>query len=78
MDHAQLTPRRLGKEFETFERELPNLAASEGKFVLVLGDKIIGTFGAYLDALAVGYDQCGLKPFLVKKVEAVEHDQLCP
>lgn len=68
----------LEKEFETFRRELPNLLAREGKFVVVFGDKIIGTFIAFEDALAYGFDNCGLKPYLVKRIEALESGQVWP
>jgi hypothetical protein len=65
----------LEKELETFKRELPNLLADEGKFVVVTADCIVGTFVAYEDALAAGYEKCELKPFLVKKIQAVEQAQ---
>ncbi len=68
-------PMSLEKELETFKRELPGLLAQEGKFVLVAGDAVIGTYAAYEDALAAGYEKCGLKPFLVKKIQAVEQVQ---
>ncbi len=65
----------LEKELETLKRELPNLLADEGKYVVVSGDQILGTYAAYEDALMVGYDKCGLKPFLVKKIQSVEQVQ---
>ncbi len=65
----------LEKEIETFSRELPNLLAQEGKFVVVSGDKIIGVYDSYEDALKIAYEKCGLKPFLVKKIQAVEQIQ---
>jgi len=65
----------LEKEIDTYRRELPNLLGSEGKFVVIEGDKIIGTFSSYEDALKIGYEKCGLKPFLVKKIQAVEQVQ---
>jgi hypothetical protein len=68
-------PMALEKEVETLKRELPNLLADEGKYVVVSGDKILGTYSAYEDALKVGYEKCGLKPFLVKKIQSVEQVQ---
>lgn len=65
----------LETELETLKRELPNLLAEEGKYVVVAGDKIIGVYAAYEDALAVGYEKCGLKPFMVKKIQAIEQVQ---
>jgi len=65
----------LEKEIETFNRELPNLLAQEGKFVVVSGDRMIGVYDSYEDALKIAYEKCGLKPFLVKKIQAVEQIQ---
>ena len=65
----------LEKEIETYNRELPNLLAEQGKFVVIHGDKIIGTFVSYEDALKCAYDKCGLDPFLVQKIQAVEQIQ---
>ncbi len=65
----------LEKELETYRRELPNLLGSEGKFVVIDGEQIIGTFSSYEDALKIGYEKCGLKPFLVKKIQAIEQVQ---
>lgn len=71
------TPMALEKELETLRRELPNLLANggEGKFVVVFEDRIVGIYTSYEDALAIGYEKCGLKPFLVKKIQAVEQVQ---
>ena len=65
----------LEKELQTFKRELPNLLAQEGKFVVICGDQITGIYVTYEDDLKVGYDKCGLNPFLVKKIQAVEQVQ---
>ena len=62
----------LEKELATFQRELPNLLAEEGKFVVIFGDELVGTYTSYEDALKVGYEKFGLKPFLVKKIQALE------
>jgi hypothetical protein len=62
----------LEKELETFQRELPNLLADEGKFAVVFGDQILGIYTSYEDALTIGYEKCGLKPFLVKEIRAIE------
>ena len=65
----------LERELETYKRELPNLLPEEGKFAVVAADCIIGTFNTYEDALAVGYEKCGVKPFLVKRIQAIEQVQ---
>lgn len=63
----------LDQEKATYTRELPRLAAFENKFVVIHADQVIGTYDTYDDALQVGYQRCGLKPFLVKRIESVEH-----
>ena len=68
-------PMALEKELETFKRQLPNLLANEGKYVVISGDDVIGTFTAYEDALTCGYEKCGLRPFLVKKIQTIEQVQ---
>lgn len=65
----------LEKELETFNRELPNLLAEEGKYAVIAGDQIMGVYVSYEDALKVGYEKCELKPFLVKKIQAIEQVQ---
>lgn len=65
----------LEKELEVYQRERESLLAHEGEYVLISGDEVLGTFGAYEDALRAGYQQCGDKPFLVKKIEGVERLQ---
>ncbi len=62
----------LERELETYKRELPNLLAEQGKYVLIIGEEVVGTFAAYEDALQKGYEQAGLKPFLVKQIDATE------
>ena len=65
----------LEKENETYQRELPNLVANEGKYVVIFEDKVLGVYGTYEDALIFGYSKCGFKEFLVKKIEAIEQVQ---
>lgn len=62
----------LEKELSTYESLLPTLKADEGKFALIAGEDLLGTFDSYEDALNIGYDRCGLQPFLVKRIEANE------
>lgn len=62
----------LQKELDTYKRILPSLAASEGKFALIFGEELKGTFETYADALAAGYRVAGLKPFLVKRIATNE------
>lgn len=62
----------LEKELKTYAEKLPELLAEQGRFVLICGDDVVGTFAAYEDALAAGYEKCGIKSFLVKRISAVE------
>ena len=62
----------LKKELETYERKKPDLLAQAGKFALIKGDEVLGVYESYADALKIGYEKCGLSPFLVKKIQAIE------
>ncbi len=43
-----------------------------GKYTVVKGDEIRGPFESYDDALEFGYENHGLTPFMVKKIERNE------
>lgn len=59
----------LEAELATFEAALPGLLAEKaGKFAVVTGNRLIGTYDTYEDALKVGYGECGLAPFLVRRI----------
>jgi hypothetical protein len=62
----------LEKELATYRRELPNLLANTGKFVLIHGDAVAGIWETYPDAIQEGYRLFGLEPFMVKQIQAVE------
>jgi hypothetical protein len=78
---AKASPREdaamtLERETETFQRELPNLLSDpqkRGKFALVYGDKVDSIWSNLDDAITVGYERCGIEPFLVKEI--VEHEK---
>jgi hypothetical protein len=63
---------RLSTELETFNRLRSQLMKDEGKFAVIKGDKLVGVFDSYSDALAEGYKVAKLDPFLVKKISGVE------
>ncbi len=65
----------LDQETQTYQRELSRLLQEEGKFALVHGEQVIGVYDTYEDALVAGYEKCGLRPFLVKRIQAVEQVQ---
>jgi len=63
----------LEQELETYAVNIDSLlASSEGKFVLVHCDKLLGTFDSQVDAITWGYRELGNVPFLVKQVLKVE------
>lgn len=62
----------LEQEEKTYKELLPSLLKDEGRYALVCGSELKGTFAAYEDAIAQGYRECGLTPFLVKKISAAE------
>jgi hypothetical protein len=62
----------LEREIKTYKEKLPELQASEGKFVLISGETVSGVFDSYQDALAAGYERFGMNPFLVKQISTVE------
>jgi hypothetical protein len=48
------------------------LSRASGKYVLIKGSRIIGTFDSELDAAHQGYERFGNVPFLVKQVVEFE------
>jgi hypothetical protein len=62
----------LDTELETYKTLLPRLLVEQGKFALIKGKDLIGTFESYADALKVGYDRFGMDHFLVKKISPDE------
>jgi hypothetical protein len=62
----------LEKEMETYRLQLPQLAGSEGHWVAIRGEEVIGVFETYALALQAAYAACALEPFLVKRIEAAE------
>jgi hypothetical protein len=65
--------RKLNQEIATYNRHLPDLLAQPGKFVLIKGTEITGTFVSYQDALTAGYQRFKFDSFLVKQITAAEH-----
>ena len=62
----------LERELAAYRAKLPELAPHEGKYVLIHGSDVVGTFATYEDALRQGYREFGLDPFLVKQVQSTE------
>ncbi len=64
---------QLDSELKTYEDHKDELLKhNEGKYVLIKSNNIVGAFDTKLDAVAVGHQQFGPGPFLVKKVARVE------
>ncbi|MDR1829951.1 MAG: hypothetical protein LBQ76_04185 [Candidatus Fibromonas sp.] len=62
----------LQKEIETYNEFLPSLLdKNDGQYVLIKGNKLVGTFADIGDALDRGYEEFGKPPFLVRKISAV-------
>jgi hypothetical protein len=63
----------LKREIKTYNAHKAELLRqSKGRYVLVKGDRIVGTFDSELDAVHRGYERFGNVPFLVKQVVEVE------
>ena len=63
---------KLEKELATYTENLSDLLSRAGKYVLIKGDHIEGTYDSYADALQAGYKEFGLEPFLVKQIAPTE------
>ena len=62
----------LERELATYQANLMELAADEGKFVVIRGEEIAGVLDTYEDALEMGYEKFGLGPFLVRQIRKSE------
>ena len=63
----------LAKERATFEEKKPELlGTSEGRWALVYGSDVVGTYDSSQDAIRDGYSRFGNVAFLVKQIVAVE------
>jgi len=64
----------LDKEQATYESQKDALvAAGDGKFVVIKGDKILSFYTTEQDAIKAGYSEFAADtPFLIKKVARVE------
>lgn len=70
--HDMAMPDPLEKDIAKFNELLPTLTANEGKFALIFQGELKGVFDTYADALAAGYKEAGLEPFLVKRIATVD------
>jgi hypothetical protein len=64
----------LERESKFFEERLPQLILTDkGRFVLIKGEQVIGTYAAVEDALRSGYAQFRDSPFFVRQVLPTAH-----
>ncbi len=69
----------LIQEREFYQQHLQQwLAQYAGRFVVVTGAELLGTYDTIEDALAAGTRRCGLSPFLVRRVEPVAEEVQIP
>ena len=68
----------LTTELETYKSNVEAWIDHVGEFVVIRGDKVIGFYSSYADAVQVGYGECGLEPFLVKQVRVIENTHFVP
>lgn len=59
-------------ELATYHAHLMELIDSEGKFVVIKDERILGRYDSYEEALEAGYAEFGPVSFLVKQIRRVE------
>lgn len=63
----------LTEEMKLYRAKLAELVeSSRGKFVLIHGDRIVGTYANIDEALVAGYEAFGNAAFFVKQVQPAE------
>lgn len=66
-------PSLLARELETYEAHKADLLWNAmGRWVLIKGDRVLGTYDSQLEALRAGYQRLGHVLFLVKQVGGVK------
>jgi hypothetical protein len=69
----------LETELLTYRRELDRLLTDgeAGRFAVIYGTQVAGTWNSYHDALEWGYERYGLgTPFMVRKVDPRDRERL--
>jgi hypothetical protein len=60
-------------ELKTYQKLLPELLQNEGKFVVINGEKKLGIYDTYSEALSAGYKEYGANAqFFVQKITPVQ------
>jgi hypothetical protein len=61
----------MERERQAYQRLLQTeLVNQGGRFVVIVGDQLLGAYDGYNEAAVAGYKACGLSPFLLKRVPA--------
>ena len=57
------------RELEAYRQRKPGLLAhAEGRYVVLVGDEMIGPYRSHSEAEEAGYSRFGLGPLLIKQV----------
>ena len=75
MNAAMTKSHAFDVEVATYNKKLPELLGEIGKFILIKGEEVIGTFDTYNDAVKAGYERFKLEPFFVKQIAPAEQIQ---
>lgn len=62
----------LEREIEVYRKNLPELLAHKGRFVVIHHEDVVGIFDGFEDALRAGYEQWLNEPFLVRRISDTE------
>jgi len=64
----------LDREMAKYRALLPTLADKAGKYIVIVGDEVLGYFDTWSDALQVGYRAVKdpRTPFLAKRIDLDE------
>ena len=66
-------PAVLEKEYKVYLSHLNKfIPAHQNKYVLIKGDKVVGFYGSYKEALRAGLKSFGNVPFFIKVVKKTE------
>jgi hypothetical protein len=63
---------RLDREIATYRKQLPELLAHEGKFVVIHGEDVGGIFDSMNDALHFAYGTYGDDLFLAREIRETD------
>jgi hypothetical protein len=68
----------LAVEVATYRHALPRLLdeGEAGRFVVIQGDQVLGTWDTYRDALQYGYERFGDQPFMAQRIDPRDRERL--